>query len=308
MELFDAPPLPLLYVEPSGLKPLPPPRGECLRKLDVAWLGDDGSNVFIEVQGSLACVAFRQGPLSYRPSPREQVKGFSAAARLRLFKLTNRLDFTHAGRSTFVTATWRDELGRPDPKEITRARSAFQKAIERMAGCELPGIWRVEWEVRQRGRFRGKYMPHIHSLYFKIPYLPIKAVENVWARSIGWAKEVSLKMNEIDSFRKCLNYVSKYIAKLDVMCRLDIPSYLAKHQAGRKWGVYRKSLLPFAEKLSLRVAPGPLIDRIREIATCAYAKTPQEQEDGFCVFGDAAKEISKIIREWELTHVAGLVS
>jgi len=307
MDLFGAPPSQLEYVEPSGLNQLPPRNQHVDVSRPIAWLGDDGKNCFIEVQGSLACVAFRRGPLAHRPPPRQEVRGFSAASRLRLFKITNRLDFSKAGRSTFLTSTWVDKLGRPDPAEITRARSAFQKSIERMSGCQLPGLWRVEWAVRKTGRYTGKYMPHIHVIYFRIPFLPIKEVEKVWARAIGWAREVDLSMIEITDIRKCLNYVSKYIAKLDVFSRLDIPSYLAAHQRGRKWGCYRKQRLPLAERTWLRVAPGLLADKIREVATAGYIKTPQGSQDGFVVFGAAAKEISKIIKEWELANVPGLV-
>lgn len=277
-------------------------------KRPIRWLGDDGRNVFIEVQGQLACVAFRKGPLAYKPAPREEIRGFSAASRLRLFKTINRLDFGSAGRCTFLTTTWRDELGRPDPEEITRARSAFQKSIERMAQSALPGVWRVEWQKRKTGAYAGQYMPHVHVIYFRIPYLEKEAVTDAWARAINWNRHVSVKINEIVNLRMCLYYVSKYIAKMDVFGNLDIVSYLARHQAGRKWGIYRKNLLPVADKTEMRVLPGTLVERIREAAIRAYDKTPVDKETGFSVFGPAAQEIQRIVDEFCLTDGEELVT
>lgn len=308
VDLFPHPPLVTSYVKPSGLADLPEPFDPKSLLPPIRWLGDDGKNVFIEIQGSLVAVAFRRGPLSHPPPKREEVRGFSAGSRLRLFKLTNRLDFASAGRSTFLTSTWRDELGRPSPSEITLARSAFQRSIERMAETELPGIWRVEWQRRKSGRFKGEEMPHVHVIYFRAPYMKVQEVGKRWARSIGWAGRVSLRMNEITNLRHCLNYVSKYIAKMDVMSNLDIPSYLSRHAAGRKWGVYRKSLLPLCERTEIRVMPGNLVEKIRSVATEHYSKTPQDDGQGFVVFGEAAGKIQKIIDDYCLTLPGKVIS
>lgn len=305
MELFPPPSIATCPYESPGLPPLP-------RPLDtdrpIRWLGDDGRNVFIEIQGKLACVAFRRGPLSVAPPVRQEVRGFSAASQLRLFKAINRLDFGAAGRCTFLTTTWRDEVGRPDKAEITRARSAFQKSIERMAGAKLPGIWRCEWKKRKSGRYVGQVMPHIHVIYFKIPYLDKKDITAAWARAIGWAGQVSCKVKGIKNLRMTLNYVSKYIAKLDDLCNLDIVSYLAGSVTGRPWGIYRKDMMPMADRALIRVMPGQLVYRIRQIAIKAYAKTPVDDETGFCVFGPASEEIGMLVDEYCLTASAESVS
>jgi hypothetical protein len=298
MNLFPPPSFATGPPPSPGLPPLP-------RPLDtdrpIRWLGDDGRNVFIEIQGQLACVAFRHGPLSAAPPVRQEIRGFSAASRLRLFKTINRLDFSAAGRCTFMTTTWRDEVGRPDKHELTRVRSAFQKAIERMAGCGLPGIWRVEWKKRKSGRYVGQVMPHVHVIYFKIPYLDKIDITAAWARAIGWKGQVSCKVKGVKNLRMTLSYVSKYIAKIDDLSNLDIVSYLARIPAGRAWGIYRKDLMPMADRTLIRVLPGQLVYRIRQIAIAAYAKTPVDDETGFCVFGPASEEIGRLVDEYCLT-------
>jgi len=295
MSLFPPPSNVIAAPESPGLPPLPQPL-----KTDrpIRWLGDDGKNVFIEIQGQLACVAVRKGPLSYERKKRAEINGFSAASRLRLFKTINRLEFERAGRCTFVTATWRDELGRPEPGEITRARSNFQKSIERMAEKELPGVWRVEWQLRKSGEYKDEYMPHLHVIYFKIPFLEVKDVGKAWARAIGTDEHVSVKMNEIKEMQQCMYYIGKYVAKIDFDCNLDIPSYLGKQLGGRKWGIYRKNEMPFADRHEIRVAPGELVEKIRSIAIEAWDKTPQHPEEGFTVFGPRTRDIQEIVDQW----------
>jgi hypothetical protein len=304
MELFPPPIVSLAIPASQGLPPLPKP-------LDLDrpthWLGDDGYNVFIEVCGGLTAVAVRQGPLKKNPPVRQECKGFSPASRLRLFKLTNRLDFAVAGRCSFVTATWRDEVGCPTYREVTRARSLFQRNVEGLAGKKLAALWRVEWKQRKSGGLRGQLMPHVHLIYFDIPYVPLLDVSRAWARAIGWNGRVSLRIEEIGNLRKCLNYVSKYIAKLPEIGNLDIASYLDQTGKGRSWGTLRKNKLPLSEAVVVRVAPGPLVEAIRSLATRAYGKTPQDKDKGFCVFGSIAEEVRQLIAEFILTEPEGSV-
>lgn len=275
------------------------PAPVCVPPAKIRWLGDDGHNVFIEIQGQCVCVAVRKGPLWYQPKLRSKVKGFSAASRLRLFKVVNRLDFSRAGKCTFATQTWRDELGRPSPSAITQARSWCQRSLERLADKQLSGIWRVEWQERKTGRYRTQLMPHLHVIYFDIPYIRKEDWTAAWAQAIGWQGRVSVKLEKINGLRQCLYYVSKYIAKLDGLCNLDIPAYLNNYLPGRKWGTYRRQLLPVADKTEIRVPPGELVDRIRAIAIEAWSKTPPFESSGFTVFGsDPCKKIQKIVDEY----------
>jgi hypothetical protein len=273
----------------------------------IRWEGDDGRNVFLEIQGNFAAVAFRKGPRVDKVPLRGEVKGFSAASRLRLFKKINRLDFERVGRCTFCTFTWRDDLDFPLPEVITIARSHCQRSIERMANTKLCGVWRVEWKTRKTGIRTGQAMPHVHVIYFGVPWLDRKKVSQAWGQAIGTTKGVSVKLEEIGNMRKCLYYVSKYIAKLDELDRrdslgnLDIASYLTSYLPGRKWGMYRPELFPAAEKFEMRVEPGPLADKLRAIARSAYAKTPECPESGFCIFGPAAQLIQAEIDKHLLT-------
>lgn len=299
MELFPSGLTPPEYVHPSGLKPLSQPF-ELKPKLH--FLGNDGRVCEIECQGNFAAIAFRKGPLPYKPAQRGNVGGFSLASRLRMIKTVNRLDFSKAGRCTFATATWRDELGCPTPKKITLARSDFQRSVERIAGQKVPGIWRVEWKKRLSGEHKGNYMPHVHSIYFRVPYLNLGDAARSWARAIGYDGRVSFKLEEIKSIRKCLYYVSKYMAKEQHIGNLDNASYLSDHIGGRKWGMHRKNLLPMADQVKIRITPGDIAKRVREVAKKHWQGTPDEEDVGFTVFGEGALEIRKIVDEYTLQH------
>ena len=154
-------------------------------KHDMRWMGDDGANVFIEWQGSLLCVAYRKGPrLCKTDRKRGKCQPFSSSSRLRMFRLINRLDWSAAGRSTFFTATWPDQLGRPMYEQITDARTKFQASWERKAKKACPGLWRVEWKIRQSGRYQGQVMPHVHAIYFGCPFCPWEWWFATWKRGV----------------------------------------------------------------------------------------------------------------------------
>lgn len=141
-------------------------------------------------------------------------------------------------------------------------------------------------------------MPHIHALYFRIPYLEKEDVTAAWARAINWAnKRVSVKLQEIKNLRMCLYYVAKYVSKVDE-CNLDIASYLAARSPGRMWGIYRKNLLPLADRTEMRIIPGEAVEVIRSIARNAYDKIPLDKNKGFTVFGPVAAEIQNKIDEF----------
>ncbi len=286
----------LVFEAPSGLppivfpKPVPPPK--------IHWVGDDGRNVFLEIQGQFVAVAVAKGPMSVKPAKRQKIVGFSAGSRLRLFKLVNRIDFGRAGMCSFVTLTWPDGLGRPTPAMLTKARSRFQRRWERFCGMSTCGLWRVEWMERLRGRFRGTRMPHLHVIYFDVPYVPQKDVERMWTAACRSPVRARVDIRKVKNLRMMLYYVSKYIAKLDSLGSLVIPSYLTAHMPGRKWGVFRRALMPLAEKFEMRVMPGPLIDAVRALATKHWAKTPQVADMGFTVFGPAAEEIRRLVDDW----------
>ncbi len=296
----------------DSVRNLPPPIGSLddladddPRIHDMRWLGDDGANVFLEWQGSLVCVAYRRGP---KICPTRHKRGrcmpFSRGSRLRMFKLINRLDWSRAGRSSFLTTTFPDQEGVPHYADITYARSRFKRGLERAAEKKLAGMWRVEWQCRKSGDYVGKPMPHVHALYFDTPWIPREIVQGIWSQALGRKDYVNVDIREVRDLRLAMHYIAKYIGKAPdpaAIGYLGIGSYL---NSGRAWGCYRKELLPLGDGGMVRVPPGELTAEIRAIARAAWKGCPDSERQGFSLFGPATAKIVEAVEKYVAKHVA----
>lgn len=297
---------PLEFSSPPPICSLDDLDDEDPRIHDMRWVGDDGGNVVIEWQGSLVCVAYRRGPrICKGQATRGKCMPFSRGSRLRMFKLINRFDWQRAGRSSFITATFPDHLGVPNSEDITYARSRFARAVEGVAGRQVSGLWRVEWQIRKSGRFVGRPMPHVHVLYFTVPYLPGEDVQSRWQQSVGSDTYVNVDIREVRDLRLAMHYIAKYIGKAPdpaAIGLLGIGSYL---NMGRQWGCYRKHLLPLADAGKIRVPPGPMVDELRRIARDAWKACPDSERQGFSLFGPATEKMKEVIEKYVADSVRG---
>lgn len=270
-------------------------------KVPIHWLGEDGRNVFIECQGQLLAVAFRQPPGKLPIEKRGLVKTFSRASRFRMLKTFVRLDYARCGRCTFATTTWRDEIGRPTQDGLSQFRSWLHRSVEAMAGKQLVGIWRTEWKPRLSGRFVGEPMPHVHWIYLDCPRLD----KEEYARRTAQAMQVDrvrTQLREIRGLQDCWYYISKHLAYVaKESCVLVNDAYLNKIPTGRQWSIMRKNLLPLSPPSRCRLAPGEIVDGIRQIAIEEWDKTPFDADAGFTVFGPAAARVRKYLEEKGLT-------
>lgn len=257
--------------------------------------------VQITIQGRVVKAVIPAAPKKPSPHKRGEICGFSADARLRMLSLVSALEWERCGRSSFLSLTWRDDWGCPDACELRRCRDHMHQKIERLTNREQPGIWRVEWEVRKSGRRMGEIMPHIHVIYFGIKYIPKEWIEASWNgvhESEGYTR---IKVEAIRSHRKCMYYVSKYCSKPESNSHLVIGSYRNKISGGKPWGIFRKNLLPLADKTEAIVVRGEVWKRICAIAHEAWDGIPKESRQGWTLFGEAAGEIQKVLDEYLLT-------
>jgi hypothetical protein len=268
----------------------------------IHWLGEDGRNVFVECQGQLLAVAFRVGP-SHAPMPkRGQVGAFSKASRLRMFKRFNRVDWTKAGRCTFGTTTWRDEIGRPSKEKLSLFRGWLHRSVEEMAGKHIASVWRTEWVLRKSGRYMGEPMPHMHWIYLDIPWLDKHEYNRRAAQAMG-VDRVRCELEECRSLKETWFYINKklgYVAKSS--CTLVIDAYLNKNPHGRPWGMTRRELVPYCPQTLIRMMPGDIVEEIRAIAIECWNKVPIEEDAGFTVFGPAAERVQKFLADKGLTY------
>ncbi len=251
--------------------------------------------VMVEVQGTVARCRVVKGPAD-RPAPlRGKVYEFSRASRLAMLRMVNRIDFDQVGRSTFATLTYPDESLPLGMADLTANRDAFQKVWERFSAGPRPGLWRVEWEKRKSGRYRGTFAPHIHCLWFGCPKWPQAEARDAWHRIIGTRVKPRLELKEATGPRRVGFYVSKYIGKMPPPCYLVIDAYLAAVLPGRKWGVLRKESIPWCPKRQTEILQGSQWDVIRTMAKDSWKGCPNDGEQGFTLFGKGAEMVSEYL-------------
>jgi len=179
------------------------------------------------------------------------VNEFSPASRRRLMALIAK---TEAEKSSFLTLTYPADF--PSPREAKRHLKIFLQRLRRSVP-KMSGIWRLEFQ--ERGA------PHFHLILFNF-WLPKEVIQWHWAQVIGHDKPFT-RIEFIRSRRKLMNYVSKYVAKLDGASEasygFNLIAYLTADgqfihpqtgelsgSIGRWWGIFNVGGIPFAPAVS----------------------------------------------------------
>lgn len=184
----------------------------------------------------------------WRRGDRGEIHGFSTGSRRRLFELINRLAIE--GKAVFLTLSFGNDY--PDAKTAKNALRAFLERIRRRCeGNEVSAIWRMEFQ--ERGA------PHFHLIFFGLPFICKTTIKNWWSEIIG-VLDPFTRIEMVHSHKKLVNYVSKYVAKLDkaeVLSGFNSPTYLHAYaqkfdyNIGRQWGIFNRDNLPYAELVEL---------------------------------------------------------
>lgn len=175
---------------------------------------------------------------------RGTITDFSPASRGRLFDLFNQFEVKHA--ATFITLTYasRAETAHQAKGHL---RALFKRLGRLYPDKNLSGIWRMEFQ--QRGAI------HFHIIFFECPYIPKEKLQTIWGDITG-DKLPFTRIERIFSHKKIINYVAKYVGKVNGEPNpsgFNSLTYLSAYQKyhgpniGRLWGYLNKSELPFAE-------------------------------------------------------------
>lgn len=192
----------------------------------------------VSVQGTEVKVdIIRTSPVVRKKAsgPRGAIKGFSAKSRRTLLSYVNRLDVS--GGAVFLTLTYPDSY--PDERRAKAHLEAFRKRLEHSYG-KHGAIWRLEYQ--RRGA------PHFHVLLFDMPFVPKAWYQRAWGGVIGYDRPFT-RVEWVRGRRKVLMYVAKYMGKEGDRVGLT-NSHNARSSAGpgRFWGMWRRELLPWADK------------------------------------------------------------
>jgi hypothetical protein len=181
---------------------------------------------------------------------RGKITGFSAQSRGRLFDIFNSMEIRNA--VIFITLTY--EKDQTDAQTAKAHLRSFIKRIQRLyKGREMAFVWRMEFQ--ERGAV------HFHVMAFNLPFTPKETIKSMWAQVIG-GYDPFTRIEMIYSAKKTMNYVGKYVAKVNPpdLGGFNPLTYLSAYQAkhgdeiGRVWGIIGKSNLPMAELVEIELA------------------------------------------------------
>jgi len=180
---------------------------------------------------------------------RGKITGFSAQSRGRLFDIFNSMELRNP--VIFITLTYE--------KDMTNAQTAkahlrsFIKRLQRLyQNRKMAFVWRMEFQ--ERGAV------HFHIMAFDLPFTPKETIKSMWAQVIG-GYDPFTRIEMIYSSKKTMNYVSKYVAKVDkpeiggFNPLTYLSAYQQKHgdEIGIVWGIIGKQNLPMAELVTIEI-------------------------------------------------------
>lgn len=212
---------------------------------------------------------------------RGRIQGFSPGSRLRILKLLATIDPECVMPASFITVTWPDGR-RPGYRDVTRAKQVFWRSLEKIAG-PTTAVWRVEWELRKSGKHKGKPMPHIHFVAFKIPFIHYSRINELWKRAIRKTSYVRTEIKPLKSAKQGFAYIAKYVAKKQPSTSLVYAAYLNKSQ-GRCWGVLRPRGLKRSPAESARTYDQDFIESLRTLCERQWPDLTKKQSNSWTIF------------------------
>ena len=172
---------------------------------------------------------------------RSQIKGYSGPSRLRLCRTL--ASIPRDSKALFVTLTYPKGC-RIDTKSAKRHDlQAFKKQFERHYGKHA-AVWRMEF---------CDGIPHFHLLLFFPKHLIISKallaeirewVARTWWEVCGRISEEHLRAGTSVERPRSLVRTMKYISKAEPSQISSSPWEGPTRHAGRRWGVWRRALLP----------------------------------------------------------------
>lgn len=204
----------------------------------------------------------------------------------------------------FLTVTYHDEWPSPDRAKndvralFKRIERYVEKRNKKEAAAGRPAlyapalVWRLEPKDRKSGDRKGEVAPHFHLILLGCPYIPKDTLLNWWREIVSDQSITQLDVQRMDTHRKLMNYISKYVRKDQTICeaatdkttgeifdshelnhmsedqlrelltqnphdtrlkaQLDIALYLAA--GGRHWGIEGRDNIHFADKHKLELS------------------------------------------------------
>jgi hypothetical protein len=196
-----------------------------------------GSFAEIRLQGRK-----RKTPYSHGRGGRSKISGYSKQSRLRFSRML--ASIPRDSSALFITVTTPEGLRVDSAATKQDLLGRFIKRLERRFG-EHPLIWRLEFGQRPE--------PHFHFIMVLNSSLPISKtkleeirafVARAWYEVCGRVSEAHLRSGTRVERPRSLVRTMQYIAKAESPQNSTDSGELTPQHVGRRWGVWRKELLP----------------------------------------------------------------
>lgn len=216
---------------------------------------------------------------------RGDVTQFSSGSRMRLLRKLARISpaavngFRH--RCTFLTLTTR---AIHHPREFKDFMRAMFKRLGRKAP-RLAAVWRLEYQKRGA--------PHLHIILYNMPFVDKTWIQDAWGEIVGQERPFT-RIESIRSYKRLMSYASKYAAKVasngfnSVTYQADGvgQAEYGHMSAGRVWGVFNDSCLPYEQKSEAVVPLDGSWWMLRRYCCKFYPWIWENDDGGFTVFTD----------------------
>lgn len=258
--------------------------------------GDDGRNVTIAISARVVKVSYHAHPKRTPATGRGFVFGLSRASRLRLLTLLARILWDTCKPISLLTLTYADALSPRSAIGLQLDRQRMWRRMEKTWG-EMAGIWRVEYMQRKTGANVGVWYPHLHVVIVRAPFMPQAEIERYWTNIVGIKSRVDIRIVPGGA----AEYIAKYAAKVECENSSSLVNGAYPNKAdfrGRKWGVFRRRMIPIDGWRSIRIPAGQLTDRLHMLAKTAGLVCPAyDSERGYRLLGKLADAARFHIRD-----------
>lgn len=254
---------------------------------------DDFKRVEVTVQGDVLELKVKEPRTALALPPRGAITDLSRAARMRMLKHFQKIDFAKYVRPIFMSLTYPDEVSYPTYDERRMHLAHMARALERITKKTVPAAWRMEWEDRQTGTRVGQYAPHWHLLIFRHNFIDKHAVNDAWRKVIKWKGYCRTETRRVKREGIIQMYMAKYISKSACPLSLVYAAYCTK--LGKQYGWLRKDEIP--------MQPLHEFERLTSIQRADIVRLAEEQipwmgsglEGSFTLFGDSARDALRIL-------------
>lgn len=226
----------------------------------------------------------------FKPKKRGKITTFSRRSRFRMYKMIGSIEWPTIGNGLFVTLTFPDERLPMAAHYRMRKLAEWFRKVENYLGHKISALWRIEWEERLTGEFKGRMMPHYHLIIFSVRYFPYWKTNGFWKQVLKWDGYVRTETKRLCDQRTHGIYIAKYAAKPIPLSSLVNVSY--SRIDGKHWGYYRQNKLPRAKSVYWKNLSLKAVAELREIAASLLPWYSIEHDAGFVLMGQFGRDIA----------------